>query len=178
MTPARCLPTAPRAPSCYRPSSPLQRPDHLAFARRHLFGPLGIATHPAAEPVDTPENLSVYLRAGFAWARDPQGYHIGGGTLKLTSPDLAKLGYLYLNQGRWDRTQVVPADYVGASTRTHSVGRDNASYGYHWWVETVGDHAASSPKAPQASSSRWSPTWTWWPWLPPAASGRSTGARR
>ena len=114
----------------------------LAFARHHLFGPLGIATQPAAEPVDTPENLSVYLRAGFAWARDPQGYHIGGGTLKLTSPDLAKLGYLYLNQGRWDRTQVVPADYVGASTRTHSAGRDNASYGYHWWVETVRDHAA------------------------------------
>jgi CubicO group peptidase (beta-lactamase class C family) len=60
----------------------------------------------------------------------------------VTSPDLAKLGYLYLNQGRWDRTQVVPADYVGASTRTHSAGRDNVSYGYHWWVETVGDHAA------------------------------------
>jgi CubicO group peptidase (beta-lactamase class C family) len=38
----------------------------LAFARRHLFGPLGIATHPAAEPVDTPDNLLVYLRAGFA----------------------------------------------------------------------------------------------------------------
>jgi CubicO group peptidase (beta-lactamase class C family) len=120
----------------------------LAFARRHLFGPLGIATIPAAEPVavETPVNISRYLRAGFAWARDPQGYHMGGGTLKLTAPDLAKLGYLYLNQGRWDRTQVVPADYVGASTHPQSGrgGLNNASYGYHWWVETVGDHAAFS----------------------------------
>jgi hypothetical protein len=31
-----------------------------------------------------------------AWPRDPQGYHYGGGFLKLPTRDLAKLGYLYL----------------------------------------------------------------------------------
>ena len=36
-----------------------------------------------------------------AWPRDPQGYHLGDGFLKLPARDLAKLEYLYLNHGRW-----------------------------------------------------------------------------
>jgi CubicO group peptidase (beta-lactamase class C family) len=55
-----------------------------------------------------------------AWLTDPQGYQLGFSGLKLPSRDLAKLGYLYLNGGRWDGRQVIPAGYVVASTRPHS----------------------------------------------------------
>lgn len=116
----------------------------LAFAREHLFGPLGIATDPAAEPVWTPANGDPIRAPGFAWLRDPQGYHIGGGVMTLTTRDLAKFGYLYLRQGRWDHTQVVPADYVRASTQTQSsgAGLGELTYGYHWWVTTKRGHPA------------------------------------
>ncbi len=110
----------------------------LAFARAELFGPLGITTDHALEltvsrwPV-TQAELKAFEQAIVAWPRDPQGYHFGGGFLKLPARDLAKLGYLYLNAGRWDSIQVVPADYVSASTQPQS-DPGVLDYGYQWWV--------------------------------------------
>jgi CubicO group peptidase (beta-lactamase class C family) len=106
----------------------------LAFARARLFSPLGIATDPAAQPVFTLTNQSTFDRAGFAWAQDPQGYQVGGSFLKLTPRDLAKLGYLYLMEGRWPGRQLIPARYVRASTQVQSRPHGPAEYGYHWWV--------------------------------------------
>jgi CubicO group peptidase (beta-lactamase class C family) len=110
----------------------------LAFARAQLFGPLGIATDHALEltvnhwPV-TKAELETFEQATVAWPRDPQGYNFGGAFLKLPARDLAKLGYLYLNGGRWDGTQVVPADYIRAPTQPQS-DPGIGDYGYQWWV--------------------------------------------
>jgi CubicO group peptidase (beta-lactamase class C family) len=120
----------------------------LDYARAKLFGPLGIATDNALEQVlrrwpPTPAQVAAYERAPVAWPRDPQGYHLGDSLLRLPARDLAKLGYLYLNGGRWDGTQVVPADYVAASTQPQSdptVGPGD--YGYHWWVTNETGHAS------------------------------------
>jgi CubicO group peptidase (beta-lactamase class C family) len=120
----------------------------LAYARAKLFGPLGIATDNAFEPVlrrwpPTPAQVAAYERARVAWPRDPQGYHLGDSLLRLPARDLAKLGYLYLNGGRWDGAQVVPADYVAASIQPQSdptVGPGD--YGYHWWVTNETGHAS------------------------------------
>jgi CubicO group peptidase (beta-lactamase class C family) len=80
-----------------------------------------------------------------AWPKDPRGYHFGAGWLRLPARDLAKFGYLYLNGGRWDTTQVVPAEYVRASTQPHShppqLGPDEG-YGYQWWTTSVNLHAS------------------------------------
>jgi CubicO group peptidase (beta-lactamase class C family) len=118
----------------------------LAFARAELFGPLGIVTGRASEPEvrdwpPTQAKLEAYEQAAVAWPTDPQGYHFGGGYLKLPARDLAKLGYLYLNGGRWDGTQVVPADYVAASTRPHGgPSRGPGGYGYQWFVTNETGH--------------------------------------
>jgi CubicO group peptidase (beta-lactamase class C family) len=118
----------------------------LAYARAKLFGPLGIATDNALEQVlrrwpPTRAQVAAYERAPVAWPRDPQGYHLGDSLLRLPARDLAKLGYLYLNGGRWDGTQVVPADYVAASTRPQSdPPRGPGRYGYHWWVTNETGH--------------------------------------
>ena len=138
----------------------------LAFARAELFGPLGIATDHALEltvnhwPV-TQAELETFEQATVAWPRDPQGYHFGGGFLKLPARDLAKLGYLYLNGGRWDGTQVVPADYVRASTQPQSdpgTGDPTATSG---GSTTITATTPSAPRATAASSSTSSPSWTW-----------------
>jgi CubicO group peptidase (beta-lactamase class C family) len=121
----------------------------LAFARSRLFGPLGIHTAQAFQPVavadPTRAERQAYGQAKVAWPTDPQGYQLGFGGLKLPARDLAKLGYLYLNGGRWDGVQIIPAGYVRASTQRHSQPPPNSplggyGYGYQWWVSTEQGH--------------------------------------
>jgi CubicO group peptidase (beta-lactamase class C family) len=121
----------------------------LAVARAKLFGPLGIdsdhAFQPRAVKPPTPAQVRAYQQAAVAWPRDPQGYHFGFGETKLPARDLAKFGYLYLNGGRWDGTQVVPADYVRASTQPHvELSRlgPGGGYGYQWWTKSMNLHAS------------------------------------
>jgi CubicO group peptidase (beta-lactamase class C family) len=121
----------------------------LAFARAKLFAPLGIHTEHAFQPVGvafpTPAEERASERAKVAWVTDPQGYHSGFAGLQLPARDLAKLGYLYLNGGRWDGVQIVPAGYVRASTQRQSHPPPGAAppldgYGYQWWVTSEHGH--------------------------------------
>jgi len=86
----------------------------LDFAQANLFGPLGI--------VDP------------SWEKGSGGIVNGGWGLSLTSRDMAKLGYLYLNGGVWDGRQVVPAEWVKTSVQKHITTGDRLDYGYQWWV--------------------------------------------
>jgi CubicO group peptidase (beta-lactamase class C family) len=61
----------------------------------------------------------------------------------LSARDMARIGYLMLRSGRWRDRQIVPRDWVAASTRaaTHlqdmNPGRMREwwfGYGYLWWV--------------------------------------------
>jgi CubicO group peptidase (beta-lactamase class C family) len=117
----------------------------LDYARAKLFDPLGIDTDGAYEPVERgviPQaTLERFKRAKVAWVTDPQGYHAGGWGLKLPARDLAKLGFLYLNDGRWAGRQVVPADYVRTTTTMEGSSPSFASgYGQQWWVERTEGH--------------------------------------
>jgi len=87
------------------------------FAQQKLFDPLGIA----------PE--------AYRWETDPLGITIGSWGLWMNSRDMAKFGYLFLNNGQWDGQQVVPADWVDLSTQSHiAVDDQGHGYGYLWWV--------------------------------------------
>ena len=91
----------------------------LEFAQEHLFGPLGVSN--------------------VIWPADSQGHNMGWGDLKLTPHDMAKFGYLFLNEGQWDGRQVVPAAWV--ETATSPLTRHNlvpSDYGYLWWVDPSG----------------------------------------
>jgi CubicO group peptidase (beta-lactamase class C family) len=113
----------------------------LDYAREKLFDPLGIATRPATDAtVDL--SLAAYdALPGFAWTVDPTGLHLGFGDLKLTAPDMAKLGQLYLQNGVWAGEQLVPAGWVQEST-TGQVDGDGNGYGYQWWVFDAHRHPA------------------------------------
>ncbi len=88
----------------------------LAFAQEHLFRPLGVSD--------------------VIWPTDPQGNNWGWGDLKLAPHDMAKLGYLFLNEGRWDGQQVVSAAWAKAAT-------SGGSYGYQWWLKPSGAYFAT-----------------------------------
>jgi hypothetical protein len=92
------------------------------FAAKHLFGPLGIYN--------------------VAWPANPQGITLGWGDLRMKPHDMAKVGYLYLNEGRWDDKQIIPAEWVAASTHKHIPGTAVDGYGYQWWVRYDGVYMA------------------------------------
>lgn len=95
------------------------------YADAFLFGPLGITN--------------------YAWETDPQGYHTGGSGLALLPWDMAKFGFLYLNDGWWDGQPVVPADWVAESTAQQvylESGGQALRYGYQWWLPGVGGEGA------------------------------------
>jgi CubicO group peptidase (beta-lactamase class C family) len=113
----------------------------LDYARAKLFDPLAIVTRPAAQPLLVPASASAYDKAGFAWPVDHQGVNSGGGYLRLTPPDMLKLGQLYLDDGRVGGRQIVPAQWVHEATTAHvstRSGYGGDGYGYQWWVTKAG----------------------------------------
>ena len=57
---------------------------------------------------------------------------------RMSGRDMARIGLLYLNNGRWKDKQIIPENWVKESTQpfTKELGRfnDRGSYGYLWWV--------------------------------------------
>jgi CubicO group peptidase (beta-lactamase class C family) len=90
------------------------------FIHRYLLAPMGVvAEH---------------------WGRDPQGYFSGGYNFYLTPRELAKFGLLYLHDGRWNGTQLVPAAWVEASMTSQVGAGTPYSYGYDFWLRDIAGH--------------------------------------
>ncbi|MFX1507633.1 MAG: serine hydrolase domain-containing protein, partial [Promethearchaeota archaeon] len=80
------------------------------FADQYLFGPL---------------NITEYV-----WFKDPSGLNFGAGGLWLQPHDMLKFGYLYLNNGIWNNTQIIPEEWIEESTQDYN----DFGYGYYWWI--------------------------------------------
>jgi CubicO group peptidase (beta-lactamase class C family) len=91
--------------------------DAGAFAERNLFAPLHIVDH--------------------HWVSEADGYLLGATGLFLTGRDMAKIGLLYLQRGRWSENQIVSDAFVADSTTKHNEGGppSHAAYGYFWWTK-------------------------------------------
>jgi CubicO group peptidase (beta-lactamase class C family) len=75
----------------------------------------------------------------YHWQMTPTGNPMAGGGLGLKSRDLLKMGQLYLNDGKWNGEQIIPADFVKKSVEPHAeVGMFDYEYGYLWWLSTFG----------------------------------------
>ena len=85
------------------------------FAARYLFEPLQITE--------------------WDWEEGKQdGFPSLAGTLQLRPLDMAKIGQLVLDRGRWRGKQVVSEEWIAESTApTISTLRDVQRYGYLWW---------------------------------------------
>jgi CubicO group peptidase (beta-lactamase class C family) len=54
--------------------------------------------------------------------------------LSGTARDFAKIGRLYLNDGNWGETQIVPASWVRRSTKIDTKAGSPWNYQYQWWL--------------------------------------------
>ncbi len=103
--------------------------DLRAFAQEHLFDPIN------TEIGD--------------WLKDWDGNYIGSGGIHTTARDAARFGEMYLNDGKYEGTQIISSEWVQDALYSYTedakdygralVFRD-LGYGYGWWSATVGDH--------------------------------------
>lgn len=78
------------------------------------------------------EYAPYYLTDGFGTA-----FVLGG--LNLTTRDYARMGQMFLQNGRYNGTQIVPEDWVAASTVPSAPTAEGAiGYGYQWWIPQGG----------------------------------------
>lgn len=93
------------------------------FAQQRLFGPLGV------------ERVN--------WQFTPLGLAMGGGGLELTTRTLARLGQVFLDNGRIAGRQVIAPDWIASSLAPQVAIEDGRGYeyGYLLWIQpfSVGD---------------------------------------
>ncbi len=86
------------------------------FLQANLFDPLGIKNA--------------------VWPQDAKGRSHGWGDLHLHPTDMARVGLLFLNEGRWGNRQVLSRDWIRNATRENVQVRSGVGYGYSWWINT------------------------------------------
>lgn len=95
----------------------------IDFAKKHLFNPLGIKD--------------------IEWEKSPEGVNNGFMGLRLQPKDMAKIGLLYLNDGRWENEQIISPEWIAESTQAYFDGKWNGKgYGYQWWINPAGYYSA------------------------------------
>jgi CubicO group peptidase (beta-lactamase class C family)/uncharacterized protein YacL (UPF0231 family) len=85
------------------------------FAEQNLFQPLGITA--------------------YNWSKTQGNLLDTGSGLALRSRDMAKLGQLFLNHGKWNDRQIVPEQWAKESTQPH-INTPSGAYGYQWWLRS------------------------------------------
>ncbi|MGD8658074.1 MAG: serine hydrolase [Desulfobacterales bacterium] len=83
------------------------------FAEQYLFAPLGISN--------------------YRWDKFPDGHIQTDGGLSLRPRDMAKIGYMIMNNGKWKDRQIVSREWVTQSTQNH-IDALGIGYGYQWWI--------------------------------------------
>jgi CubicO group peptidase (beta-lactamase class C family) len=84
------------------------------LARDELFAPLGITD--------------------VRWYRFSNGDPRAASGLQMRPRDMAKIGQLILDHGRWGDRQIVPADYIDAAVTPQINGLGLYFYGYQFWL--------------------------------------------
>ena len=83
------------------------------FAKKYLFEPLQISDY------------YLYIL--------PDGSTFTAGSMFMRPRDMAKFGYLIINQGQWKGRQILSEKWINMSTKPY-VSDDELGYGYYWWL--------------------------------------------
>lgn len=87
----------------------------IDFARRFLFKPM--------------EFGETY------WLKNYKGVNHGWGDLYISTYDMAKIGCLILNNGKWNGNQVISKEWIEKIVPLYKIQKTE-SYGYGWWLDS------------------------------------------
>ncbi len=116
----------------------------LEFAKENLFEPLDINIEKNITFDSKEEQMKFYESTDMnGWVADPQGVNTAGWGLTISPVDMAKIGQLFLNKGKWNDKQIVSERWVRESTTEHSRWKKlDLPYGYLWWIGEKSGYAA------------------------------------
>ena len=92
--------------------------DAEKFSEKYFFDPLGISH--------------------YRWLKYNDGSINTGGGLLLKSRDMAKIGQMMLNNGKYKGKKIVSEEWIAESTKTHISGKSHpivSGYGYQWYCD-------------------------------------------
>lgn len=81
------------------------------------------------------------------WTENAEGNNMGASHLRIKTEDIAKLGQLYLQEGRWGTKQILSKEWVTLATKKEiENGKNDSSwaygYGYQFWMNPTGGFRA------------------------------------
>jgi CubicO group peptidase (beta-lactamase class C family) len=104
------------------------------------------------------------------WERDAAGTFVGSSYVYATPRDMAKFGYLFLNDGMWEGRRVLPEGWVRYSTtlapayiktELDAEDRIDANYGALWWLNMGVPEKNMPPVYPDAPRDMFMATGHW-----------------
>ena len=110
------------------------------FANEYLFELLGIKKHKTyiAKSAEEHREFTISkLPKENLWFSDRQGLGTPGYGLCFCAEDMAKIGVLCLNNGKYDGRQIVSSSWIEEMTRAKTVEGKHfrgMAYGYLWWI--------------------------------------------
>ena len=111
----------------------------IDFANKNLFIPLGIPEHTIHGDSSKEDQFDFFMNKGprkNEWYSDPQGAVTAGWGLCASAKDLARIGDMVLNEGRFNGTRIVSSDWINNMlTPYQKLGKrfGNMYYGYLWY---------------------------------------------
>jgi CubicO group peptidase (beta-lactamase class C family) len=110
------------------------------FANKYLFLPIGVAKH-LNYYAETAEEHKQFTMAKTPktniWFCDPMNIGTAGYGLCLSATDMAKIGKLCLNKGKYEDKQILSPKWIDEMTTPTSDPLENfqnMQYGYLWWI--------------------------------------------
>ena len=110
------------------------------YANRCLFEPLGIARHSNFIAKSAEEHKAFTIEKTpnkNVWFADPQDLGTPGYGLCMSAEDMARIGLLCLNNGKYEGKQIVSENWIKEMIRPRTVESKyfrGMDYGYLWWI--------------------------------------------
>lgn len=91
------------------------------------------------EPVRDWAHTNFYGKLGitdYRWQSQPDGYPEGAARMYLRPRDMLKIGVTYLNDGKWNGEQVIPASWVELCKQTQEQ-TSSGNYSHFFWIRQL-----------------------------------------